>query len=255
MRLRAAIFSTLLAMGASGAAFAQGAADGGWHYLIQPYAMFPNMKGETGIGNLPPVGVDEDPSDIFDNLQMGAMLFAEARNDSWAFSSDVLYMDLGSDIVSDGPLVLGGEADVSQLGWELAAMRRLTPWFELGLAATYNRIDADVDIDFAGIVGPAFTVSGGLTEEWIDPSVVMRATFEFGDKWFLQARGNIGGFGVGSDLMWQIQADVGYRMSDRWQFSFGYRVIDIDYDQGSGTGRFIYDMQTFGPVLKLGISF
>lgn len=254
MRYRAAIFSTLLVVGTSSSAFAQGAADG-WHYLVQPYVMFPNMKGETGIGNLPPVGVDEDPSDIFDNLQMGAMLFAEARNDTWAFSSDLLYMDLGSGIVADGPLVLGGEADVSQLGWELAAMRRLTPWFELGLAATYNKIDADVDVDFAGIIGPDFTLSRGLTEEWIDPSVVMRATFAFGDKWSFQARGNIGGFGVGSDLMWQIQADVNYRMSDRWQFSFGYRVIDVDYDQGSDSGRFIYDMQTFGPVLKLGISF
>jgi len=54
---------------------AQDAPDGGWHFLVEPYAMFPNMKGDTGIGNLPPVHVDEDPQDIFDNLQIGAMLF------------------------------------------------------------------------------------------------------------------------------------------------------------------------------------
>jgi hypothetical protein len=234
---------------------AQGAADGQWHYLVQPYAMFPNMKGETGVGDLPPVGVDEDPQDIFDNLQMGAMLFAEARNDSWAFSSDLLYMSLESDIESDGPVVLGGRAEVSQLGWELAFMRRLAPWFELGLGATYNKIDADVEVDFAGIFGPDYTLGRGLTEEWIDPTIVARATFPFGDKWFLQSRVNLGGFGVGSDLMWQLQVDLGYRHSDRWSFAFGYRVIDIDYDQGRDSGRFIYDMQTFGPVLKVGYGF
>jgi hypothetical protein len=55
--------------------------------------------------------------------------------------------------------------------------------------------------------------------------------------------------------MWQWQADVGYRHSERLLFSFGYRIIDIDYDQGSGLDRFVYDMQTFGPVLKVGFNF
>jgi hypothetical protein len=37
--------------------------------------------------------------------------------------------------------------------------------------------------------------------------------------------------------------------------SFGYRLIDIDYDQGSNGDRFVYDVRTFGPVLRLGYSF
>ena len=230
------------------------AQDGRWQFLLEPYVMLPNMKGETGIGNLAPVKVDQDPQDIFDNLQIGAMLFLEARSDTWAFSSDVLFMDLEADI-EPATLITGGEVGVSQLGWELAAMRRLAPWFELGVGATYNRIDADVDIDVLGIFGPNYTLSGGLTEEWIDPTVVARATLPFGDRWFLQARANLGGFGIGSELMWQLQADVGYRPSDRWRFSFGYRVIDIDNDQGRDAGRFVYDIRTFGPVLRLGYSF
>ena len=240
----------LLLAGLASTAHAQ---DGGWHYLVEPYMMLPNMKGDTGIGNLPPVHVDEDPSDIFDNLQIGAMLFVEARNDQWAFSSDVLFMDLESDI-SEGVLLAGGKAEVSQLGWELAAMRRVAPWFELGLGLTYTQIDADVDIAFNG---PLASASSSLTEDWIDPTLVARATLPFGEKWFFQARANIGGFGIGSgsDLFWQMQADVGYRSSEKWQFAFGYRVIDTDYDQGSGSDRFIYDMQNFGPVLKVGYSF
>ncbi len=101
------------------------------------------------------------------------------------------------------------------------------------------------------------SASSSLTEDWIDPTFVARATLPLGEKWFFQARANIGGFGIGSgsDLFWQIQADVGYRSSEKWQFAFGYRVIDTDYDQGSGSDRFIYDMQNFGPVLKVGYSF
>jgi hypothetical protein len=254
MKVRTAIPWLLLAVMAS--ARAQDAPDGGWHFLVEPYAMFPNMKGETGVGNLPPVHVDEDPQDIFDNLQMGAMLFFEARDDRWAFSSDLLYMDLEADL-EPGALIEGGKAGVSQLGWELAALRRLSPWFELGLGLTYNQIDADVEIDVLAIIGPNYTLSGGLTQEWVDPTVVARATFPFSEKWFFQARVNVGGFGIGSasELQWQLQADVGYRPAEKWRFIFGYRVIDFDYDHGSGSDRFVYDMQTFGPVLRLGYSF
>ena len=236
-------------------AHAQGAPDGQWHYLVQPYLMFPNMKGDTGIANLPLISVDEDPQDIFDNLQMGAMLYAEARNDTWTFSTDVLYMNLGSDMSTNEPgLINEVDVDVSQVGWEIAAMRRLTPWFELGLGVTYNQVDVDVEITVA-LPGPPSQLSGGLEEDWIDPTIVARATWPINDKWFFQARSNIGGFGVGSDLMWQLQADFSYRPSDKWFLTFGYRVIDIDYDQGSGLDRFVYDMQTFGPTAKVGFNF
>jgi hypothetical protein len=55
--------------------------------------------------------------------------------------------------------------------------------------------------------------------------------------------------------MWQLQADLGYRPSKSWFLSFGYRVIDVDYESGSGADRFKYDMQTFGPVAKIGFNF
>lgn len=255
MKARNKITALLLAAGCllGVPVHAQVAVEDRWGFLIAPYAMFPNMKGETGVGNLPTTSVDEDPSDVFSNLQFGAMLYAEVHDTSWAFSSDVLYMKLEADVAPDSQVV-DGSAEVAQLGWELAAMRRLSSWFELGLAATYNKIDADVDIVVSALPS-APTLSGGLDEDWIDPSIVMRATFPFGEKWQFQARGNVGGFGVGSDLMWQLQVDAVYRHSDRWQFALGYRVIDVDYDHGSGADRFVYDMTTFGPVLKVGFSF
>src|SRR5215471_228694 len=55
-----------------------------WHFLLEPYAMFPNMHGTAGLGNLPDAEVDEDPGDIFKNLQVGAMLYAEAYKGPWA---------------------------------------------------------------------------------------------------------------------------------------------------------------------------
>ncbi len=224
--------------------------DSGWHYLVEPYLMFPNMKGDVGVATLPPAHVDQDPDDIFSNLQIGAMLYAEAHNERWAFASDVVYMDLESGI-SAGTVIAGGKAEATQLGWELSALARLSPWMELGVAATYNRLDSELRIDTQG----GATLRGGLTEDWIDPSMVVRATIPLGDKWFLQGRGNIGGWGVGSDFYWQAQGDIGYRHSPRTLFTIGYRYISIDYDRGSGADRFIYDVDSFGPTMKVGFTF
>jgi len=238
------------ALVASAPGHAQESGAAGWQYLAEGYVMFPNMKGDVTLGDLPPAPVDESPSDIFSNLQMGAMFYFEAHDEHWAVSSDLLYMDLESDLTPNR-VVSDGTAGVKQLGFEVAAMRRLTPWFELGLSAVYNKIDADVDMTFDTILGTS-TRHLGLTQDWIDPTIVMRATFPLGAKWSATFRGNLGGFGVGSDLFWQLQADAVYRAGDHWQFAFGYRVIDFDYDSGSGARRFVYDMQNFGPVLRAG---
>jgi hypothetical protein len=242
----------VLALCCVSAAHAQSASAGQWHYQVTPYIMFPNMKGDIGVGTLPEVEVDESPDDIFSNLQAGAMLFLEANNGRWALSSDVLWMKLGADIPS-GLLIDSGDAEVEQLGWELAALYRLSPWFEAGVGLQYNDISADIEIDLNTPGGGS--LEGDLSESWIDPVVIGRATFPLAEKWYLQVRGNVGGFGVGSDLAWQVQADLGWRISQLMALTFGYRWIDVDFENGSGDDRFKYDVATFGPVLKFAFNF
>lgn len=217
-----------------------------WSFVVEPYLMLPNMEGKVGIGEQPPASVSEDPSDIFGNLQWGAMLYLEARNDLWAFSSDLLYMDLKvKEDVGDPPIA---EISVNpeQLAWELAAMRRISPGIDLGVSLIYNEITATVNLTPTGGSG----AQARMKEDWIDPSVVMRGRFPLNDKWALAARANVGGFGMGSDLFWQLQAHATYSFSERMNMSVGYRYISVDYDEGSGPDRFIYDMDTFGPVFR-----
>ena len=64
----------------------------------------------------------------------------------------------------------------------------------------------------------------------------------------------IGGFGIASDFAWQLQAYFGYRISRISQLSIGYRAIGTDYQKGSGSNRFLYDVTTFGPVFRFGFN-
>lgn len=231
----------------------QESSDTSWHYLIEPYVLLPNMQGQTGLGVLPPVDVNEDPEDIFDNLQFGAMLYAEAHNHRWAITSDVLYMNLEADVLRNIS-ILDGEAQVSQLGWELAFLARLSPWIEVGVSALYMKIDAELDVTLDTPLG-SVSRSAHFDRDWVDPTVLVRATVPLSDKWFLTGRANIGGYGVSSDFVWQLQGDAGYRFSDRVLMTVGYRAMGFDYDRGSGADRFVYRMNTFGPMLRLGFTF
>ena len=222
----------------------------GWNFIIEPYMMLPNMSGETGIGELlPPVEVDANVSDIFGHLKMGAMLYMEATNDTWAISSDVLYMKLGQDI-ENGKFFTGGDVTMQQVAWEVAGLRRVMPWLDAGVALRLVSLDMEINTQTLLTERNAST-----NETWVDPVIVARTQGLVNDKWIYKVRGDFGGFGIGSDFTWQMQADFGYKFSKLFYTTLGYRVIGIDYDNGSGSDRFLYDVDTYGAVVRLGFNF
>jgi hypothetical protein len=221
----------------------------GWNFIIEPYMMLPNMSGETGIGEvIPPVEVDADVGDILGHLKMGAMLYMEATNDTWTISSDLIYMKLGQDIKTN-QFVTGGNVTMQQLAWEVAGLRKVTPWLDAGLALRLMSLDMEINTQTLLSDRNAAT-----NETWVDPVIVARTQGLINDKWIYKVRGDLGGFGIGSDFTWQIQADFGYRFSKLFSTTLGYRVIGVDYSNSSGSDSFLYDVDTFGTVVRFNFS-
>ena len=67
------------------------------------------------------------------------------------------------------------------------------------------------------------------------------------------ARGDVGGFHVGSNFAWQVF--TGFtgkcKCSDRLSWQLAYRWLDTAYETGTGFERFEYDMLVHGPVSGL----
>jgi len=225
-----------------------------WHYKVEPYMMFPNMNGSTGVEALPLAEVDASVSDIFSKLKIGAMLYLEASNDIWSINSDLLYMNLEQEI-SPSTLINSGKVNAKQLGWELAGLRRVTPWLEFGIGGLLNSLEVDMNITSNQAGGGTLSQSGKKSKTWFDPMLITRLTTPAGKKFIGQFRGEIGGFGIGSDFSWQVQALAGYRFSKLFDMTAGYRAIGLDYSSGEGANAFIYDVITFGPVIRFGFSF
>lgn len=233
---------------AANSSFAQDPLNHQWHYVLEGYMMFPNMSGQTTVGNLPEVDVDASAGDILGHLKIGAMLYAEATNGHWAITSDILYMNLGQD-AQESNFVTGGNATVKETCWELAGLRRITPWLDAGVGGRLLNLNAEIDIETV-----LESRSGSASRTWFDPVIIARSNHVFNEKWLLQFRGDVGGFGIGSDFTWQGQVYAGYRFSDLFQMTIGYRYIGIDYDKGDNADRFLYDIDTYGAVLRLGFN-
>jgi hypothetical protein len=88
-------------------------------------------------------------------------------------------------------------------------------------------------------------------EDWVDPIVGVRAQWSVTDKWFLAGRSDIGGFSVGSDLAWSVQATVGYNFNERYSLELGFRYLDTDYTHNA----FTYDIANGGIYTSLNAKF
>jgi hypothetical protein len=225
-----------------------------WGFLIEPYLMFPYMSGQTGLGNLPTIPVDADPGDIFKKLHMGAMLYLEAKYDKWAITSDFVFMNLQQDI-TPGKLIRSGTVTLQQTIWELAGLYRIIPLLEVGVGGRLNYLVTDIDAERNVLPAGSEELTGHHSKTFYDPILITRLTYDIENKWLFQFRGDLGGFGFGSDFTWQLQAYAGYRFTTLFQLTAGYRIIGIDYDKGENEERFIFDVNEFGPMIRLGFNF
>lgn len=225
-----------------------------WSFLVEPYLMFPNMNGSFGLGDLPEATVDASTNDILGHLKMGFMLNAETTKGKWTIGSDLLYMHLGQG-VEPRNLFSSGEITAKQIGWEVSGLYSVTPWLELGIGGLLNSINSEVHLNVKEIGGGITSKNKSMTETWFDPMLITRIKSKAGEKFIYHFRGEIGGFGIGSDLAWQIQAYAGYRFSKLFQITGGYRIISLDYENGNGQDRFMYNVDTSGPVVRFGFNF
>jgi hypothetical protein len=87
------------------------------------------------------------------------------------------------------------------------------------------------------------------SSDWLDPLVGGRLHWQASEKLILGVRGDVGGFGIGSELTWSVLGLLQYEVAPNVSLFAGYRALDIDYADGSGDDRFEFDALMQGPVL------
>ena len=211
-----------------------------WDVFVAPYLMGAAMSGTTTVRGLE-VDVDVPASDIFSNLQFGAMGVAVARKGNWGFGTDLIWMALGT-------TVRDTDVDFNQGAFAFYGLRRLSAAAELTFGLRVNTLQGELTF-----TGPDITRSQDQT--WVDPIVGVNFQTPTRRRMQLRVYTEVGGFGAGSDFTWQVFPDLSIKLTKAASLEFGYRWLDLDYATGEGNEQFKYDVLTQGPVFGFGFQF
>jgi len=86
---------------------------------------------------------------------------------------------------------------------------------------------------------------------WFDPYVGLRTRYNFNKTYYTGVRGEIGGFGVGADLMWEVETVVGINLTRSIFTEIGYRALGGNFEDRD----FRFDVVLHGPQITTGITF
>lgn len=243
-----------------------------WTFTFTAYGWLPWLSGNTTIKGRT-FDVQVDPVEMLEHLDWSTlpawMSYAEARRGPISVFNDIVYANISGSkdfakvLPRSGQTLAGGvSADYEQAivefggAYEVWSGRNpaLPGSAALDLVAGGRYWHQDVSISGFLQVDPLTREterSGSI--DWVDPFVGARLRQQLSPGDALIVRGDVGGFGAGSEFSWQVLATYNWQMCTLGGHLIdgylGYRALSVDYSQGSGATRYEFDVLMQGPVM------
>lgn len=217
------------------------AASGEWEFDLTPFLWGAGLDGTIGIARRE-VTFEATAKDIMKSLDMGFMVDFEARRNRWSFETDLVYVDLGKDVTVEGiGGIVGGQNP--QLDMRLTLIDgtigyQLAPSFDVLAGVRGVVVSPSISNDLVTIAD--------ADDGFVDPIIGGRFRRDVSKKVWVNLRGDVGGFGVGSEFSWFLSAAAGIRVSHLISLDFGYRAWSFDYESDSDLKRLDATMAGFG---------
>jgi len=229
----------------------QARAEGEWQFSLTPYLWFAfiDIKADTSEGT---VDTDASFDDVFTDLNFGFMMAGEAHNGTWGLLADLLYLSVTTEGDTPNELLWDkAVADTSGfIGSFYGEYRVLNrQGLSLDLLAGMRLYTVTVDTELKGGVAPK--VRDDASDTWVDPVIGLRSRLKLGDDWFLGLSGDVGGFGAGSKLSYQVVSTVGWQFSESWSVQAGYRYLSVNKEFDDEDIKFKFH----GPIIGVSYRF
>jgi len=229
-------------------------ADGSaWEFRLIPYAWLVALDTKTTVRNHT-ANMNIPFSDILRNMDLAGQVHFEAQKGKWGFFIDPTYLKLSQ----DGTLRDGRDTKLQIEQWlvELGGMYQLGKWSLDGKGKRSITVDAlgggrywylSADLDIGSNINPS------QKTQWVDPFIGASFKADITERLLFNLRGDVGGFGIGSDFSWNVLGVFGYRFTKDITGLLGYRALYVDYKAGTSSIR--YNMTIHGPTMGLSFSF
>jgi len=253
----------------------------GWSYQFTPYAWVPWVQGNAVVRGRG-FNVYADPVDVLEHLDFSWMSYMQAKKGPLTLFSDIIYVDESTSgsvftsktFASRINATLGAAVSADYRFWtvEAGAMYELTQWrsrhsagapdtvLEILAGGRYWHQDLDVDLNLAGtlnlnglVVSRNTAIARSGSVQWIDPFIGARLRWQPAQGEEVALRGDVGGFGAGSQFSWQALATYNWRLCQQGWLTLdgylGYRALAVDYEDGAGINRYVFDAVQHGPLV------
>jgi hypothetical protein len=248
-------------------------AGSGWSFQVVPFLWLPEIQGHVSARDRS-AAIDVDFGDLFDLMGDGE-LFATGGHFEARYERLSLFLDaFGGTARPTTNITVGPRQGISGTGevtmnfafvefgpayrvWEYPTSLGRPIWIDALVGGRFMYFYESLTL--RGGEG-AFLRSVNDTSEWVDPFVGGRFSVPLAGDLDLVFRGDIGGFGAGSQLAWNLIGGFQYGLP--WK-PFGartslvavYKALDFDYESGSSPGETVAALDLRGPALGLAFDF
>lgn len=224
-----------------------GASDEGWSGQVTVYAWGAGVGGDfRPFAGGPVLSFEKSLGELLEDLDAAVFASALARKDDLVLLADFTYTASSKQGLVPPGIPAAGEVtirSVSLLAGKRFQASEATTIDVLGGARVWS-LDGKVDVPLAGI-------ALGRREDFVDPVAAVRINSRIAPALSVIAYGDVGGFGVGSDLTWQGVATLNYRAARNFTLSAGYRHLWLDR-QSNGAS---FEGSMSGPLVGATLEF
>jgi hypothetical protein len=222
--------------------------------LVTPYLFLP----WTSVGvhpvnpQLPSASTTISPDKMIRRLTwvpfMGA---AEIRGGSFGVVVDYIHAPLTGTLTTRDILFGGGSTGLGiDTGSAKVLYRPISgpdQYLDVGAGFRAWGFNGGVSLEQGRL--PPVSVSAGAS--WVDPLIAARYHHELGNGFGATADGDVGGFGAGANIDWQLIGTLDYKHKSWPTLHVGFRTLNFNY-QGA---RARFDTSMYGPFLATTFQF
>ncbi len=225
-----------------------------FNFSIAPYAWFASIGGTVGEFDGEKYGFNKGFT--FKNLHMYAAFTGKIKYERVSFVFDISYVNYKS---------FGTTTQNPNLPKELSANTTAKQAvYDLFLAYLFPSKSKKTMVDIYGggrlwnldLEATVLEADGtqksqpGYSNSWLDPVVGVNAEFVLDSKakWAAWTKGDIGGFGVNSQMTWQMNVGVAYMISPNFPLTLGFKYLGVNYYKNNLN----WTVNEYGPTLGIG---
>jgi hypothetical protein len=248
----ASLAVTLAAIGAGPSSACAQEATGpyGMQFFVTPYLWLAGIDAttKTPLTRVPEVNSSVGPFQLLGHLDGAPFMGAfEVRQGPLGFLGDVLHVPVSTSITTRNVFFQGGNAALkANMGTGLVLYRVVdqpTQFVDAGLGFRAWGFSANLSLNPGLLAGQSVNRSSG----WGDPLIGGRYHYDFGNGFGATAYGDVGGFGVGAHLDWQVIGTIDYTLNSWIDLHLGYRSLNFNYQASDSNLGFNVHMK--GPIL------